>query len=95
VAGGTKQKVIMNEKPHDNEGRIALREYETEEALRSKITTCSICFRPIPSKRGWTLGNNAAPVNEGRCCDICNDTVVIPARLNQAMARLNKEKEDV
>mgnify|MGYP003660913656 FL=1 len=26
-------------------------------------------------------GNNAEPVNHGRCCDTCNITKVIPARL--------------
>lgn len=38
---------------------------------------CSIC------KKEYTgFGNNAEPVNGGRCCDDCNMTVVIPARLN-------------
>ncbi len=26
-------------------------------------------------------GNNAEPVNSGRCCDVCNNSVVIPARI--------------
>ncbi len=26
-------------------------------------------------------GNNAQPLNEGRCCDNCNMTKVIPARI--------------
>lgn len=30
---------------------------------------------------GWSQGNNAEPVNSGRCCDECNMGVVIPARL--------------
>lgn len=37
---------------------------------------CSICEDKIS---GW--GNNAAPVNDGTCCDKCNWTVVIPTRL--------------
>jgi hypothetical protein len=41
-------------------------------------TKCSICFNTLNSE----FGNNAEPVNNGRCCDICNITVVIPARLN-------------
>ena len=43
---------------------------------------CSICGKTFT---GW--GNNPYPVTKGendRCCDICNDTRVIPARL-QAM----------
>jgi len=29
----------------------------------------------------WAGGNNAEPINDGRCCDECNATVVIPARI--------------
>ena len=32
---------------------------------------CSICGEEY---RGW--GNNARPINEGRCCDECNIRVV-------------------
>ena len=53
---------------------------------------CSICKRRIPIKHGYTVykmtgsygwdkGNNAQHDNDGRCCDPCNDTVVLPARL--------------
>jgi len=42
------------------------------------MQTCSICQRDI---NGY--GNNAWPVNEGRCCNDCNTTVVIPARIAQ------------
>ena len=45
---------------------------------------CSICGKPYT---GW--GNNAYPVNNGRCCDHCNTTKVIPARF----AALKNEKE--
>ena len=37
---------------------------------------CSICQSEFTE---W--GNNAQPVNDGRCCNDCNATVVIPARL--------------
>ena len=50
---------------------------------------CSICGRKF---KEW--GNDPWPVRTGKndvCCDMCNATVVIPARL----AGLNaKEKED-
>jgi hypothetical protein len=39
---------------------------------------CSICQAPFDE-----FGNNAAPVNAGRCCNLCNDTVVIPARIRR------------
>ncbi|QDP61217.1 MAG: hypothetical protein GOVbin2729_43 [Prokaryotic dsDNA virus sp.] len=44
---------------------------------------CSVCSSEIERNplTGWDLGHNAEPVNEGRCCDVCNSFVVIPARL--------------
>ena len=53
------------------------------------MTICDICHKPIPVKTfpnggTWEYGNNARPVTSGRCCDECDDEVVIPAR----MARL-------
>jgi len=50
--------------------------------VTNETLLCSICFKPIPPKHEWKYGNNAAPVNEGRCCDKCNERVVIPARIN-------------
>lgn len=49
---------------------------------------CSICGL---SYTHW--GNNAYPVNDGRCCDNCNSTVVVPARLNRIIMR-NQNKEE-
>jgi hypothetical protein len=42
---------------------------------------CSICHEELNAKHG----NNAAPINDGRCCDRCNSEVVIPARIAAAM----------
>lgn len=42
---------------------------------------CCICGQEFTG-----CGNNPYPVNSdeyARCCDICNDTVVIPARLEE------------
>jgi hypothetical protein len=41
-----------------------------------KLPVCSICQKPFAE-----YGNNAQPVNNGRCCNECNWHVVIPARL--------------
>ena len=41
------------------------------------VRRCSICQEEF---RGQ--GNNAEPVNEGRCCDPCNHTTVFTARIN-------------
>ena len=34
---------------------------------------CSICGNTINNK----YGNNAQPINDGRCCDDCNTLVII------------------
>ena len=45
---------------------------------------CSICSETIPVQpvTGWDQGNNAQPINDGRCCDDCNMLVIV-ARLQQ------------
>lgn len=39
---------------------------------------CSICRKPYVG-----YGNNAQPINDGRCCDGCNLIAVIPTRLRR------------
>lgn len=56
---------------------------------------CSICDKEIPVKDGgWDSGNNAQPVNDGRCCDDCNMSVVIPARLHALSNRQDEEDDE-
>ena len=43
---------------------------------------CSIC-----GKKYKGYGNNAWPVNNGICCDDCNNHVVIPHRLQDYFKR--------
>lgn len=47
------------------------------------LKTCSICGGNISIQplTGWADGHNALPINHGRCCDACNATAVIPARI--------------
>lgn len=40
---------------------------------------CSICHKKLKG-----AGNNAKPVNDGRCCDRCDNEVVTPARIRLA-----------
>ena len=35
-------------------------------------------------------GNNAQPVNKGRCCDNCNATIVVPRRMQDYKNREDK-----
>ena len=54
---------------------------------------CSICGNDIGIQLGgWDQGNNAQPINSGRCCSHCNDTVVIPQRVRDAMAALTTRR---
>ena len=48
---------------------------------------CSICGKKIEAKGTWKEGNNAQPINDGRCCDTCNATKVLPERLKRVIAR--------
>lgn len=42
-----------------------------------KLKTCVLCGAQF-----YGFGNNPAPLTEkGQCCDTCNDTKVIPARM--------------
>ena len=52
---------------------------------------CSICGLPIPAVGDWTQGNDAHPVNDGRCCNECDILVVVPARLREMRARKQKK----
>jgi hypothetical protein len=44
---------------------------------------CSICGKYIKPKGTWIFGNNAEPINNGRCCDKCNYEIVIPERIKR------------
>jgi hypothetical protein len=54
---------------------------------------CSICQLDIDVQPHWDQGHNAEPVNAGRCCTRCNDTVVIPARLAIMFGRMDDKKK--
>ena len=48
-----------------------------KEEIKGMVVTDSKGNQSVP----YQGGNNAQPVNDGRCCDDCNLKVVIPARL--------------
>ena len=53
---------------------------------------CTICGLKVKTDSDdiWDGGHNAEPINEGRCCEKCNNTVVIPMRLRQFEKRRKK-----
>ena len=57
---------------------------------------CDICGVDIvPTKYGWKFGNDAWPLKDGRCYDICNFLKVIPARFAKRDDLLNKMMNDL
>lgn len=54
---------------------------------------CSLCNGPIEvTSTGWSKGNDAWPVVDGRCCNDCNFMVVIPARIREFGASKQKRR---
>ena len=49
---------------------------------------CSICDDIIEDG----FGNNAEPVNDGRCCNLCNEVFVIRRRVFDMI--INNEREE-
>ena len=60
--------------------------------LKIEMKTCDICGEPIDihyKEDGtpyWTDGHNAEPIVVGRCCDKCQNEVVLPERLRRVMS---------
>lgn len=61
---------------------------------KTKQLDCSLCDGKIELQRdpstgevSWKEGHNADPLSEGRCCDTCNITKVIPARIKNIISR--------
>lgn len=42
-----------------------------------KTQICSICHQSFTE-----YGNSAHPINDGRCCDYCDDFIVTPVRMS-------------
>jgi len=59
---------------------------------------CNICNEEINVLYGpkgeimWSIGHNAEPVNNGRCCGVCNTTVVLAERMRPILGE-RKSKE--
>ena len=60
----------------------------------SEYLDCDLCTGVIVLKLDretgeviWKDGHNAWPLSEGRCCSMCNELRVIPARLVEMYRR--------
>jgi hypothetical protein len=62
---------------------MSKQEQQLEFDFMNEKGKCCICCKPLKDE----FGNNAQPVKEGRCCNECNASVVVPARLNQNFAQ--------
>jgi hypothetical protein len=49
--------------------------------MNNRVLAASICV--ICHRAFEEYGHNAMPVRSGRCCNVCNDAVIIPARLKR------------
>lgn len=59
----------------------------TKKKKETNKKICSICGFKYEG-----YGNNAEPINDGKCCDTCNIMRVIPARIKVIQEREVKEK---
>jgi len=47
--------------------------------MKTQVFLCSICQEPLEGR--WA--NNAQPINDGECCNMCDANIVLPARLKR------------
>ncbi len=59
--------------------------------MKNNIKTCCICGKTFEG-----LGNTPSPVKEeGTCCSLCNDLVVIPARIDAMMTSNSMQPDEL
>ena len=59
------------------------------EETKKQNPICCICGKECENE----FGNNPWPVNndeDARCCDVCNDTVVVPERITRLINKKEK-----
>ena len=54
---------------------------------RDEKKICCLC-----NKEYEGYGNDAQPLKEGKCCDECNEKLVIPAKIKELKKRGNKNE---
>ena len=74
---------------------MSKKNFESEDIM-SEALRCCLCQSMIEKDGlGWDKGNNPWPLRKGeddRCCDTCNDTVVVPTRIMMLSAKKTKEE---
>jgi hypothetical protein len=55
--------------------------------MMTPVKVCSICTGAIVG-----FGNDAQPINDGRCCDRCHAERVIPERARRILERDDKRE---
>jgi hypothetical protein len=57
--------------------------------MEEMMKKCSICQRDYDGP-----GNNAEPINDGRCCNACNINIVLPTRIIHAYKNAIAQKKE-
>ena len=55
-----------------------------------KCCICGVSCDEVAKNPDWVLGNNPYPMSKhpaDRACDICNDLVVVPVRIEMAKTK--------
>lgn len=89
----TTEEAEVEDENSKEEVKLTDQEIELKEEVLNHDTPeekhiCSICGKEY---KGY--GNNASPVKDGKCCDKCNDEVVIPARIKNLVIKEDTEIE--
>ena len=61
---------------------------ERPHTAKKRRQLCCFCKKEIIG-----FGNNAQPVRDGQCCDECNLSIVIPARMIAFMNSESRRKQ--
>ena len=63
--------------------------------MAKEAKKCCLCDGEIESIGSWVDGHNAYPLSDGRCCSVCNDHKVLPARIEAIVAKARPQWMEV
>ena len=83
----------------EDEKLVFEEQFGKDNPMKIAVLNCSICKEKIDeqiikntNKVYWTEGHNAEPINDGRCCTSCNNSVVVPLRV---LRLVNPKLDDI